>query len=78
MANVNANFDRLVFLSDDIKVSVNDFIIKAAAVTLKVSSRPQIILAPTVVSCLGIFYMINRTVIFKAQKLYDFIAKNII
>lgn len=52
---MNANFDRLVFLLDDIKVSVNDFIIKAAAVTLKVSSRPQIILAPTVVSCLGIF-----------------------
>ena len=40
----------LIFLLDDIKVSVNDFIIKAAAVTLKVSSKTQIILASKVVS----------------------------
>lgn len=40
----------LIFLLDDIKVSVNDFIIKAAAVTLKVSSKAQIILASKVVS----------------------------
>lgn len=52
---MNANFAMLVFLSDDIKVSVNDFIIKAAAVTLKVSSRPQIILASKMDSYLGIF-----------------------
>lgn len=51
---MNINFNTLVFLSDDIKVSVNDFIIKAAAVTLKVSSKPQIILASKVVSHLGI------------------------
>lgn len=38
---MNVNFNMLVFLSDDIKVSVNDFIIKAAAVTLKVSSKSQ-------------------------------------
>lgn len=38
---MNTNFNILVFLSGDIKVSVNDFIIKAAAVTLKVSSKPR-------------------------------------
>ena len=57
----------LIFLSDDIKVSVNDFIIKAAAVTLKVSSKAQVILASKVVSnfggqiffiCEGLFYFL--------------------
>lgn len=67
----------LVFLSDNIKVSVNDFIIKAAAVTLKVSSKPQVILASKVVSCLGLFLMITKTLIVKSQKFYNCIAKNI-
>lgn len=67
----------LVFLSDNIKVSVNDFIIKAAAVTLKVSSKPQVILASKVVFCLGLFLMITRTLIVKSQKFYNCIAKNI-
>lgn len=35
----------LIFLSDDIRVSVNDFIIRAAAVTLKVSGQSKITVA---------------------------------
>lgn len=38
---INRGLNMLFFLSDDIKVSVNDFIIRAAAVTLKVSGQSK-------------------------------------
>lgn len=42
---INRGLNLLIFLSDDIKVSVNDFIIRAAAVTLKVSGQSKITVA---------------------------------
>lgn len=41
----NTDLNMLIFLSDDIKVSVNDFIIRAAAVTLKVSGHSKLTVA---------------------------------
>lgn len=41
----NTGFNIRILLSDDIKVSVNDFIIRAAAVTLKVSGQTKVIVA---------------------------------
>jgi hypothetical protein len=55
---MNTSFNMIIFLSDDIKVSVNDFIIKAAAITLQVSGKPQIILASKIVSYLRNFIIL--------------------